>query len=70
MTQKFFTGNADTLDFWSKTMRPPYSPDANPLDYAFWPHIQSLGCGVGLPNIATLKASVDDHFDRMSEDIR
>ncbi len=24
-----------SMDFWSKDMWPPYSPDANPLDFAF-----------------------------------
>ncbi|QQP41967.1 Putative transposable element, partial [Caligus rogercresseyi] len=29
------------VEFWPKDMWPPYSPDANPLDYAFWPRVQS-----------------------------
>ncbi|QQP34643.1 Uncharacterized protein FKW44_022598, partial [Caligus rogercresseyi] len=29
------------MDFWTKDLWASQSPDANPLDYAFWPHIES-----------------------------
>ncbi|QQP58389.1 Uncharacterized protein FKW44_003690, partial [Caligus rogercresseyi] len=35
----------------------PWSPDANPLDHAFWPHIESKTCKLRHPNIAALKAA-------------
>jgi hypothetical protein len=39
-TQAFLS---QKIDFWLKTMWPPYSPDVNPLDYAFWPHVPVQG---------------------------
>jgi hypothetical protein len=30
----------------------------NPLDYAYWPHIEAKACRVRHPNITALKASV------------
>ncbi|QQP49407.1 Uncharacterized protein FKW44_010067 [Caligus rogercresseyi] len=35
----------------------PQSPNANPLDYAFWPHIEFKPCKLRHPNIAALKAA-------------
>ncbi|QQP58107.1 Putative transposable element [Caligus rogercresseyi] len=32
------------VEFWPKDMWLPYSPVSNPLDYAFWPHVQSKAC--------------------------
>ena len=46
----------------------PYSPDANPLDYTFWVHVQSKACTVRHPNIDALKATVSQHWDAMSAD--
>lgn len=50
-------------DFW-----PPYSPDANPLDFTFGPHVESRACKVRHPNLAALKASVDREWAAMSAD--
>ncbi|QQP34593.1 Uncharacterized protein FKW44_022532 [Caligus rogercresseyi] len=33
----------------------PQSPDANTLDYVFWPHIDSKACKFRSPNITALK---------------
>ena len=48
-------------------MWPPYSPDANPLDFSFWVHVESKACRLHHPNIEALKTSVDEHWDSMSE---
>ncbi|QQP48747.1 Uncharacterized protein FKW44_009164 [Caligus rogercresseyi] len=50
------------LDKW-----PPYSPDANPLDYTFWVHVERKACNVRHPNITQLKATVNEHWDAMTE---
>ncbi len=49
--QMCLANQADILDFWPKTMWPPYSPDANPLDYAFWLHVESKASRVRHPNV-------------------
>ena len=51
--------------FWSKNTWPPFSPDANPLDYAFWPHIEARACNVCHPNITALRTSVDRQWRTM-----
>ena len=43
---------------WAKNMWPPFSPDANPLDYAFWPHIKARVCNVCHPNSTTLDQNI------------
>ena len=43
---------------WSKNMWPPFSSDVNPLNYAFWPHIEARDCNVPHPNIAALRTSI------------
>ncbi len=50
-SQEFLKAN---MDFWSKDMWHPYSPDANPLDFAFWSHIEAKDCTDGHPNIEAL----------------
>ncbi len=35
-TQGWLEMNLGVENFWSKTMWPPSSPDANPLDFSFW----------------------------------
>ena len=56
------------FSFWSKIMWPPYSPDANSLDYAFWPHIETRACNVPHPNITALRTSVIREWRVMSRD--
>ena len=53
---------------WSKNMRPPFSPDANPLDYSFWPHIEAKACNIDHSNITALRTSVDREWRTMSRD--
>ena len=59
---------ADNISFWAKNLWPPYSPDANPLDYTFWVHVASKACTVRHKNINALKAAVSGHWDNMSEE--
>ena len=49
-------------------MWPPFSPDANSLDYTFWPHIETRACNVRHPNITALRTSVDLEWMAMSRD--
>ncbi|QQP35330.1 Putative transposable element [Caligus rogercresseyi] len=56
------------VEFWPKDMWPPYSPDANRLDYAFWPHIQSKACTLRHANVEAMKASVNEHWTSMSKE--
>ena len=46
----------------------PFSPDANPLDYAFWPHIEARACNVRHSYITALKTSVDREWMALSRD--
>jgi len=62
VTQNFL---ASKIPFWDKSKWPPYSPDANPLDFAFWPHIQMKACGIRHPNVTAMKASVDQEWAAM-----
>ncbi len=64
-TQDFLEAN---MKFWPKTMWPPYSPNANPLDFSFWPHVEGKACCICHPNIDTLKAAVNQHWDNMDPD--
>ncbi|QQP51133.1 Putative transposable element [Caligus rogercresseyi] len=56
------------MDFWAKDLWPPQSSDANPLDYAFWPHIETKACNICHPNIDALKAAVNQEWAGMYED--
>ncbi|QQP39374.1 Uncharacterized protein FKW44_020241 [Caligus rogercresseyi] len=47
---------------------PPQSTDANPLNHAFWPHIESKVCKLRHPNIAALKAAVNQEWAGMDRD--
>ena len=58
----------DNIPFWSKNLWPPYSPDANPLDFTFWVHVESKACKVRHPNVEALKAAVNQHWEAMSKD--
>ncbi|QQP52425.1 Uncharacterized protein FKW44_004580 [Caligus rogercresseyi] len=46
----------------------PQSSDANPLDYAFWLHIESKACKLRHPNIDAVKAAVNQEWAGMYED--
>lgn len=65
LTQEFLSSNATILGFWSKEKWPPYSPDANPLDFGFWPHIQAKSCRVRHPNTTALQKAVDENWTAM-----
>ncbi len=60
-TQNFLTAQSDIMDFWPKSMLPPYSLDANPLDFAFWPHVKAKACSVHHSIVNALKATVNEH---------
>lgn len=59
---------ANHIPFWPKNFWPPYSPDANPLDFTFWVRVESKSCRVRHPNIDALKASINENWEAMSED--
>ena len=54
------------MPFWAKEKWPPYSPDANPLDFAFWPHVEKGACRTRHPNVDTLKKSVNREWAAMT----
>ncbi len=56
------------MALWPKDFWPPYSPDANPLDYAFWPHIEAKASKVRHRNIEALKAAVNEEWNLMTSD--
>eukprot|EP00095_Tigriopus_kingsejongensis_P010887 maker-scaffold86_size395752-snap-gene-2.34 protein:Tk10887 transcript:maker-scaffold86_size395752-snap-gene-2.34-mRNA-1 annotation:"conserved hypothetical protein" len=67
VAQKFLADQSGIMKFWDKTMWPPYSSDADPLDYSFWPHVEGKACRVRDPNVEALKASVKEHWAGMEE---
>ena len=54
-TQAWLTEN---LNFWSKELWPPSSPDLNPLDYSIWAYVQDRACQHAHPNENSLKSSI------------
>ena len=54
--------------FLAKEHVAPYSPDANPLDFTFWVHVESKVCTVCHLNINALKDTVNQLWATMSED--
>lgn len=54
------------LPFWPKEMWLPHSPDLNPLDFTFWPHVESKACRIHHPNFEALKTSVNKEWNAMS----
>lgn len=67
-SQDFLKSKADIMAFWPKDMWPPYSPDVNPLDYAFWLHIKAKACRVRHSHLDDLKTSVNQHWEAMTLD--
>ena len=65
ITQKWLDEN---LNFWSKEMWPPSSPDLNPLDFSIWAKVQSDACKDSHPNKEALIKSVTKAWSNMSED--
>ena len=45
-------------NFWDKVLRPPSSPDLNPLDYSIWTYVESKACASPHNRITALKSSV------------
>ena len=48
-TQGWLETNLGMENFWSKTMWPPSSPDANPLDFSFWAALAGAVGAVPVP---------------------
>eukprot|EP00096_Caligus_rogercresseyi_P015643 TRINITY_DN8118_c0_g1_i2.p1 TRINITY_DN8118_c0_g1~~TRINITY_DN8118_c0_g1_i2.p1 ORF type:complete len:163 (+),score=37.01 TRINITY_DN8118_c0_g1_i2:301-789(+) len=65
VTQEFL---GQHMQFWSKEMWPPQSPDANPLDYSFWVQVESKAYTARHPNVEALKTAVDEEWNRMTTD--
>ena len=56
------------VNFWSKDIWPPQSPDLNPLDYSVWAHIENKACKVRHSNTEELKSSVGHAWASMRKD--
>ncbi|XP_059097615.1 uncharacterized protein LOC131891933 isoform X6 [Tigriopus californicus] len=66
--QKWLESN---MLFWPRKLWSPYLPDANPLDFTFWVHVEPKGCTICHPNIDALKTAVTQHWDaRLADSIR
>ncbi|XP_059096082.1 uncharacterized protein LOC131890692 [Tigriopus californicus] len=65
ITQRF---REDKIAFWDKNIWPPYSPNVNPLDFAFWAHVESIACRNRHPNLNALMDSVNAVWDTMDEE--
>lgn len=54
----------EDIPFWGKKFDcRGYSPDANPLDFTFWVHVESKACTICHPNVGSLRAAVDRHWN-------
>ena len=58
---------SENMEFWPKTFWPPQSPDLNPLDYSIWWQVESKACKVRHKNLAELKLSVEEQWERMDK---
>ena len=56
------------MDFWAKDMWPPYSLDANLLDFAFWLHIEAKACHEQHTDVEALKAIINQQWEAMDVD--
>ncbi len=56
------------MDFWAKDMWPPYSTDTNPLDFAFWPHIEAKACYKRHTNVEALKVVINQQWEAVDMD--
>ncbi|QQP37589.1 Uncharacterized protein FKW44_017897 [Caligus rogercresseyi] len=45
----------------------PLLARCQPLDYTFWVHVKRKACNARHPNITQLKATVNEHWDAMTE---
>ena len=55
------------IDFWSKEMWPPSSPDANPLDFSFWYELSRV-VGKTVPkNRMDLEERIVTNWDQIFE---
>lgn len=61
-TQAWLTEN---LNFWSKELWPPSSPDLNPLDYSIWAYVQAKACETPHPSVDSLKSSIRKAWNSM-----
>ena len=55
------------IECWPKSFWSPYRPELNLDDYEFWPHIKSKECAVHNPNMAALRAVVDEQLMSMPD---
>jgi len=65
-TQNWCRDNLANFLPWTKW--PPSSPDLNPLDYGIWGNVERKACAAPHPNVASLKAAVEQEWTNMSED--
>ncbi len=54
--------------FWPWSMWPPSSPDLSPLDYGVWGYVEKKACSRPHPNVASLKAAVEEQWELMPEE--
>jgi hypothetical protein len=59
---------SDNLNFWSKDMWPPSSPDLNPLDFSIWAYVQAMAGKSQHLNLESVKRSVSKAWNSMSAD--
>jgi len=56
----------ENLNFWSKEMWPPSSPDLNPLDFSIWAYVQAKACKSQHPNLEAMRIAVSKVWNNMS----
>ena len=56
------------VGFWPKELRPPSSPDANPMDFAIWSILESKACSSNHQNIESLMLELKSCWDEISQE--
>ena len=59
---------ANFMNFWSKEMWPPASPDLNPLDFNIWLILEAKACAKTQNNIEGLKVSLKKAWAKIPQE--
>lgn len=63
-----FVHTNNFYDFWPASLRPPSSPDLNPLDYSVWSVVERQACRTSHRNVSDLKDSIIATWNNLSND--
>ncbi len=64
---KYLENRLGSRGFWSKGIWPANSCNLNPLDFSIWNHVEKEACTTSHNNVASLKVSVENAWNRMKK---